>query len=204
MASGVSWLHTRPPLLGCWYLSHHWDHDAQQRTYVGSLVNRAKTYDGQPGSPGEANRLASLMAESAVIVMDKRPFPLRRVQLVVPIPSYPPKEPHNLPDILAEHLSRAIGAEYDDRLLSKSAETPPAKSHTPDEIRRFIPRSYRVSRRLHNERILLVDDIVRSAETLRSIAGLIVQAGAGKVGAFVATKADRGLHAEPPLLGAPF
>lgn len=188
MGNEASRLDTQPPLSGCWYLADHWDRDTGRRTRIGDLVYRAKPAPGRPGHPDAAHSLASMIGRAACTIATKRPYPLAGVKLAVPVPTFPPEEPRNLPDILALYLAGGVGATYDNQLLTKTLETPDL--HAPDEIRTFVSKAYRVNRALHGERILLVDDMVGSAETLRTIAELLIAAGAGEVGAFVATRID--------------
>jgi phosphoribosylpyrophosphate synthetase len=188
MAIQASWLATQPPLSGCWYLSDHWNPDAQEPTNIGDLVDHATSTPGNPGSSTVAHKVASLMGQSAAALAMARPYPLTGVKLTVPVPAFPADDPHSLPDILAMYVAGGVGATYDPKLVTKVLETPKAEMHTPDEIHRFVSKAYRVTRPLHGERILLVDDVVRSAETLRTIAELLIDAGAGEVSAFVAVK----------------
>jgi predicted amidophosphoribosyltransferase len=187
MATEASWIDTKPPLSGCWYLSHYADTDGQP-TDIGDLADQARPPWHNPGSPMLAHKLGSLMGQAASLVATTRPYPLTGVKLVVPVPTYPPEHPRSLPEILAMYLAGGVGATCDNTLVSKTLETP--NLLTADEMHRFASKAYRVNRALHGERILLVDDRIRSGETLRTIAELLVDAGAGEIAAFVVTKAE--------------
>ncbi|MDF1597035.1 MAG: hypothetical protein P1T08_13225 [Acidimicrobiia bacterium] len=191
---GVCWFpHLPDPLVGCWYLDEHWDHDLHQRTGIGQLLYRAKTYEGKPGERSAADALGELMQVGAQIVRDKRQFPLRQVTLVVPVPAYPPKHPHNLPDVLAHHVGQSLGIECDQRLILKDLATLPAKRSPSHQVASDIREAFHVTRRLRGETILLVDDLIHNGTTLGTLAGMLVAAGAGRTGGFVASRARRGM-----------
>jgi len=192
--AGVGWLtHLPDPLVGCWYLDEHWDHERHERTGIGQLVYRAKTYEGKPGERAAADSLGELMQVGAQIARDRGQFPLGEVMLVVPVPAFPPKQPHNLPDVLARNIALSLGIESDLRLLVKHQATIPAKTSSPHQVASDIRKAFRVTRRLRGEIILLVDDLIHNGTTLSTIAGMLAAKGAGRTGGFVASRARKGM-----------
>lgn len=160
---------------------------------MGELVYRAKTYDGDPGELWAANRLGDSMAAGARLAFGRRLFAIASVDLVIPVPAFPPKDPFNLPDVLAEAIAKEIRKPYRDDLLIKVAQTEPAKTTPPEKLEEQLRKAHRVNGVLGGETILLVDDLVRSGTTLATIASLLLEAGSRTVGAFVATRAQRGM-----------
>lgn len=69
----------------CWAMAMHVGEDLQ-RTKVGELVYRAKTYPGKPGDAAVAGELAALMAER----MLHHPLVLR-ADRILGVPANPPK-----------------------------------------------------------------------------------------------------------------
>jgi hypothetical protein len=167
-----------------WALGMHMS-DEGDRTDLGELVYRAKTYSGKPGETAAARELGDLMAARAAL----HPR-IQLVDLVLPVPVYPPRRPHNLPDVLAERVAGAIGATYSPDGLVKTRSTD-IKNLPNDEKLAALTDAFQVTKRIEGARVLLIDDLLFSGSTLGYLAGLLREAGVASVFGFVATKTLR-------------
>lgn len=96
----------------CWVLSTHMGSGV--RTPVGELVYKAKTYLGKPGEPEAAEELCRMLGERIL----KHPA-MQRAHGIVGVPANPSKEPHNLPELMAERASRILGIPLLNGLITK-------------------------------------------------------------------------------------
>ncbi|OFW75508.1 MAG: hypothetical protein A2Y55_11950 [Actinobacteria bacterium RBG_16_68_12] len=167
-----------------WALDMHM-RDVVDRTGTGDLVFRAKTYAGKPGEPEAAAELAGLVAARAA----HHPG-INRAGLVVPVPANPPREPHNLPEVLAVELARAIGRPCRLDVLVKTRPTN-VKDLPNEEKLAALADAYVVTGRLDGRSIVLVDDLLHSGSTLNHLGGLLRAAGTSDIIGFVATKTLR-------------
>ena len=112
------------------------------------------------------------------------------VDLVVPVPANPVREPHNLPDVLATGIANQIGKPCLPEAVVKTRPTH-IKDLPNEEKLAILDRAYEVTRPLEGSTVLLVDDLLLSGSTLGHIAALMRAAGAEAVIGFVATKTLR-------------
>lgn len=186
---GLGWLNRMPPpIVGCWYLDNHWDPPERERTTIGELLYDAKTYGQKLGEPEAARALAEQMALAATGLKSSGPFPFERVEIVVPVPANPTKIPYNLPEVLADRVSAAIGKPCLRESVVKIRPTAQAK------MRRTVsPNAYATNLVLNGQVVLIVDDVVMSGGTLAALGTILKAAGAGPIAGFVATRAKKGL-----------
>ena len=119
-SDGLGWLsHLPEPVVGCWYLDRHWDIERNQRTAAGQLLYDAKTYGDKLGEPQAARRLGELMAARLGSGLSLGKFPMDQVSLVVAVPAYPVKLPHNLPDVLADRVAAELDRPFWANCISK-------------------------------------------------------------------------------------
>ena len=168
----------------CWALSHHMAPEG--RSEVGQLVYDAKTYANKLGRRDAAERLCEIFSErfaahSAV----------GRCDVVTSVPANPPKEGHDLPELLARATADRHGQRFDQGLLTKDYPTPQVKDLPNDEKAGALVGAFSVTRSLTGASIVVVDDVVRSGTTLGHIAAVLREAGAADVIGLVATKTMR-------------
>ncbi|MGH7542488.1 MAG: ComF family protein [Gemmatimonadota bacterium] len=167
----------------CWVLSMHMGGGVH--TPVGELVYRAKTYFERPGEPEAADELCRVLLEQIL----KHPT-FQRADGIVGVPANPPKEPHNLPELLAERASSILGIPCMKGLITKLKPTEIKGLQYEDKLA-ALDGAYRVEDSMSSQSIILVDDLIRSGSTLGFIAGLLREKGASRVLGLAATKTVR-------------
>lgn len=172
------------PLDEIWALSMHTTE--QGFTEMRDLVYRAKTYRGKAGDPAEAKRLAGLFADR----MAQHPA-IMTSDVILPIPANPPKEPHNLPDLLGEALAVKTGVPFRSDILIKARATPEIKNLPNEEKLAALRDAYETDSRLDGKKVVFVDDILYSGTTLGVVGEVLVNAGAAQTIGTVATKTLR-------------
>lgn len=179
----------------CWALDIHWQEGFllkigelilrrdPGRTEIGELVYRAKTYTNKPGDPATADELARVMSDAA------RQHPaIARADLIIGVPANPPKQPHNLPELLAANVGKALGLATSSDVLKKVRPTSQVKNLSADEKLKAIEGAFAVREDLSGRTIVLVDDLFQSGATLAHIADQLRQAGASRIIGLVGTK----------------
>jgi hypothetical protein len=164
-----------------WAMDMHWYQG--ERTELGQLVYRAKTYRGSPGEPEAAEELASRVVGRA----SAHPR-IRGASRMIGVPALPPKAPHNLPELLADRLADRLGIVCDPTLLRKTAETPEVKNLPSEEKVGALQGAYEVMKTIQGETIIVVDDLLQSGATLSVIGNLLRASGASAIIGLVVTK----------------
>lgn len=157
------------------------------RSVAGDLVYRAKTYSSTHlGDVEAAAELGRLMTDRF------RQHPaLSEADVVLGVPAFPPREPYNLPELLAEVLASELRVRFNGEALVKTRET--SIKSLPNEAKLDALRGvYEVRRDVEGINVILVDDLLRSGSTLGVIGDELRAAGAAKVIGIVATKTMRG------------
>jgi len=172
------------PLDECWCLDGHMAEEGRTRT--GNLVYRGKTYGAKRGEKHAAEELSSSMAAQFV----KHPR-IRKADAVLSVPANPPKNPHNLPTVLAKALANRVGLPLRDELLVKDRPSPQLKNLANPEKLEALRGAYSVTETLTGLSLVLVDDLVRSGSTLGHLGHLLKEAGAATVIGVAATKTMR-------------
>jgi len=169
-----------------WALDMHMVNESE-RTQIGEAVYRAKTYGpGHLGDSAIGEKLANLMGSRFA----EHPG-ICRADLVLGVPANPPKQPHNLPEVLALGVSRSAGLPLDQELLIKVRPTSEIKDLPNEDKLDALEGAYKVARPLKGEDVVIVDDLYFSGSTMGYIAGLLSDAGASSVVGLVATKTLR-------------
>jgi predicted amidophosphoribosyltransferase len=177
----------------CWAVDLHWRGD--QRTPLGDLLHRAKTYANKPGERAAAEQLGRCLAWWADhLARDVPVSNIGTADVVCCVPDNPPKVPYNLPEVLGAHVAAALGVEYAPRLLRKVRPTSEVK-YTVDRDAKVaeLRSAFVVDGDVAGKVVVVVDDLVLSGATLETIARALRHAGARKVFALTATKAHKGL-----------
>src|SRR5205823_10665409 len=128
--------------------------------------------------------LAELMAE----VLRDRDF-----DAVVPVPMHPARERrrgYNQAELLARALARRIGIRCDTTLLVRRGADRRAQSTLSRAARAANVRgAFAATPRAAGRRVLLVDDICTTGETLRACAGALLRSDAARVCAIAVARA---------------
>ena len=168
----------------CWAMEGHMERDG--RTAIGELVYRAKTYAGKPGNVGAAETLGTLLVNR----FTRHPV-VAGADLILGVPANPPKQPHNLPELLAERLGRALLIPATAGALMKTKPTPELKNLSDPDKLAALEGAYEVTADLSGKTVVLVDDLLYSGSTLGYLGELLRAAGAGRVVGVAATKTMR-------------
>lgn len=119
----------------CWAMDYHKTGRLEARTEIGELVYQAKTYKGFFGSPKRGSREVAEELGDRMGDRFKRHSRIKRASRILGVPANPPKEPHNLPEVLAERIGRACGITVDPELVIKSRPTGEMKDGVRDDER---------------------------------------------------------------------
>lgn len=108
-----------------------------------------------------------------------------KVNLVVPVPMYGKKKRYrgfNQSELLADRIGRALGIPVEKHAVLKWKETEDQKELDRNERRRNLKKAFKAGKaEVRGKRILLVDDVYTTGGTADAIAGVLKEAGAGKV-----------------------
>ncbi|MEQ2371316.1 double zinc ribbon domain-containing protein [Blautia sp. CLA-JM-H16] len=105
-------------------------------------------------------------------------------QLLVPVPLHPSKKRmrgFNQSAYLAEKLSVFTGTPWDDSLVIKIRRTRSQKKLDAVQRRNNLRKAYRVSRKLSDVTVLVVDDVYTTGSTMEAMAMCLLEAGARDV-----------------------
>ncbi|MDH3943931.1 MAG: ComF family protein [Anaerolineae bacterium] len=115
------------------------------------------------------------------------------VQAVVPIPLGRERERergYNQAALFARPIALGLGVPFREKIVSRSRDTLKQVGLTETERQRNVLGAFEIGERLLNkENLLLVDDVMTTGATLNSCAGVLKQAGAGKVYAITLARA---------------
>ncbi|HVT44948.1 MAG TPA: phosphoribosyltransferase family protein [Thermoanaerobaculia bacterium] len=149
------------------------------------LLLRALKFEGHDFL---ASALATLLA--AVPSLHKPDAP--GLDCVAAVPMHSRKLRHrgyNQADLLARHLARRVGVPYEPRMLVKQLDGVPQSTLPREERRRNVRRAFAGSPKAKGKRILLVDDICTTGETLRACSYALLNENAASVCAIVVARA---------------
>jgi predicted amidophosphoribosyltransferase len=116
----------------------------------------------------------------------------KNVDLLLAIPSTRKDRVYQPVDLLAWEVSKNLDIPYKSELLVRARQTEQQKGMKNLEQKRSnIAGAFRVecSEEIRNRRVLLLDDLVNSGETLKEATRMLKQAGASTVYVLVLTKA---------------
>ena len=172
-------------------LGLHWFADIRERSQLGDLVEQAKDY----GRSNPSDPVAVQQILSAVLSwLTKHPM-IRSVDAVVAIPGTQPKE-FDLPVALAGAISRRFGTR---QLWLRSRNQRPQKgqSGSTTTSARSLGALMNADRDAFGRRVLLVDDIYRSGNTMMAGLAALRRAGATTVICLALTKTARDCNGLP-------
>ena len=183
-------LHTAhpQPLKGNWdegfALDFHSRYQGRDKitTELGQMVTEYK-YHGQ-------KELAQPLAKKLINFIHEQPK-YKNVDFLLAIPSTRKDRDYQPVDLLAREVSKNLGIPYKAGLLVRARQTDQQKGMKNLEQKRSnIAGAFRVERpeELHNRRMLLLDDLVNSGETLKEATRMLKQAGATTVYVLTLTK----------------
>jgi predicted amidophosphoribosyltransferase len=165
-------------------LDYHWKNQVE-RSEVGELINQAKTY-GKPVQ--NSHRMKAEALSDKYIQFIRRHPAYNKVDYIIPVPFFGVKD-YDLPTAIAAHICQKCNLMDGAKLVSKIRSTRSMKDVIQEEKFDNIHDAFKVTRPnlLQDKRVLLIDDIYQSGETLRELAAAIRAAGA-RVIALVGTK----------------
>ncbi|BEI59381.1 ComF family protein [Blautia luti] len=105
-------------------------------------------------------------------------------QLIVPVPIHRTKlrmRGFNQSEYLAERLGRYTGIPVDPDLVQKVRRTPSQKKLTAVQRRKNLESAFRVTRKISEKRILLVDDVYTTGSTMDAMAACLKKKGGEKI-----------------------
>ena len=107
------------------------------------------------------------------------------IDVIIPIPLHPKrrrKRGYNQAEIIAKHLGRLSGIKVDPKAVVRVNDTKPQKQLNPKERKRNLQRAFRVYKKWEPvKRILLIDDIYTTGNTIDAVAKVLKEKGACKV-----------------------
>lgn len=105
--------------------------------------------------------------------------------MIVPVPLHPArkrKRGYNQAEILAREIGGLTGIPVEAGILERVRDTAPQKALSHSKRRKNLQGAFAVRKRLeHGGKILLIDDIYTTGNTISSAAKVLKEAGAGKV-----------------------
>jgi ComF family protein len=129
------------------------------------------------GLKAAAPELAELLAQ----YLAENPMP---GDLLVPVPLHPRRlrsRGYNQSALLAKTLSKKLGLEMNQRLLTRTRNTPPQVNASRDDRRDNVQGSFRCDGPVDNRAVILVDDVATTGSTLSACAAVLKAAGAASV-----------------------
>lgn|GEM_PF-1500656 len=157
-------------------------------TTLGDLVHRAKSYGLDPDSAGSLPA-AGLIAEQMIEFIIRHPLYRQSDGLVAALPSNPEKA-FDLPQILAQLISKDLGLPFFSQALYKKRRTAQMKHclSMADKLDNIADSVGVGESHVAGKHLILIDDIFESGATLRETARALYQGGAKCVVGLVATK----------------
>jgi ComF family protein len=124
--------------------------------------------------------LSAPLAAFIKAVPDNRPLP----NLLIPIPLHPKRMQYrgfNQAHEIADAISGLTGIAMDNQLCQRITESPPQKGLSAAARQRNIKQAFQLTRKLHGERLALVDDVLTTGATVSELTRLALNAGADSV-----------------------
>ena len=103
---------------------------------------------------------------------------------IVPVPLHPHRlrrRGYKQALEIARPLSRQLGLPIEARLLQRSRKTPPQQGLSADQRRRNLRNAFRLAGQVTGAKVLLVDDIMTTGETVRECCRNLLQGGAEEI-----------------------
>ncbi|MYB23082.1 MAG: phosphoribosyltransferase [Chloroflexi bacterium] len=172
-------------------LGVHWFADIKERSQLGDLVERAKDY----GSSNPSDPAAVEQIQNATLSWLARHPVIRSVDAVAAIPGTQPKDV-DLPATLADTISGRLGLR---RLSLRSRNQRPQKGQSGSTASRArsLGALMNADRDAFGRRVLLVDDIYRSGNSMMAGLRALRRAGASTIICLAITKTARDCNGLP-------
>jgi len=129
-------------------------------------------------------RLAPVLGQVMRQHLKRHPL---RVDLVVPVPIAPGRRRargYNQAALLAREIVEPVGGVFDEGILER-VDRPAQVTLNAEERLANLSSAIEVRRRVHEERVLLIDDVATTGATLSACAEALAHAGAQNVRALV-------------------
>ncbi len=172
-------------------LGLHWFADIKERSQLGDLVEQAKDYGGNNSSDPLA---VEQIQNAALGWLAKHPM-TRSVNAVAAIPGIQPKD-FDLPAGLADAVSHNLGKRRL-RLRSRNQSPQKRRSGSAASGARSLGALMNADRDAFGRRVLLVDDLYRSGNTMMAGVTALRRAGATAVVCLALTKTARDCNGLP-------
>lgn len=104
--------------------------------------------------------------------------------VLTPVPLHPRRlrsRGYNQSDLLAKILSKKLGLDMDQSLLTRAKNNPPQVSASQEKRRENVQGSFRCGGPLDGQAVILVDDVATTGSTLSACAAALKAAGASSV-----------------------
>ncbi len=121
------------------------------------------------------------LAESLANYLEEHPMP---GDVLTPVPLHPRRlrsRGYNQSDLLAKILSKKLGLDMDQSLLTRAKNNPPQVSASQEKRRENVQGSFRCGGPLDGQAVILVDDVATTGSTLSACAAALKAAGASSV-----------------------
>ena len=152
---------------------------SERFTRLGTLLRRAKGYDGTPIN----RRLGDLLAAECVAFVRRQPT-LRRADVILPVPPSQSRGKYCLPAYLAARMAAELGIEARGDRLQRSPTAVtlrPMKERTSREKWDIASGLLEADSAVAGARVLLLDDLQQSGATLFAAGEALREAGAAEV-----------------------
>ena len=128
---------------------------------------------------------ALALAELLVRYLPEHPIPGNIfIPVPVPVPLHPRRlrsKGYNQSALLAKTLSKKLGLEINQRLMTRTRNTPPQVNASRVDRWGIIQGSFRCDGPVDNRAVILVDDVTTTGSTLSTCAAALKAAGAASV-----------------------
>ncbi len=106
------------------------------------------------------------------------------IDLIIPVPIHTKKQRqrgYNQCDLIGKEIASKLNIEYSRNTLIKNINTPPQTSLKKKERERNIHNSFSVKKDINQLRIAVVEDVITTGSTIRSISKILKKNGAARV-----------------------
>lgn len=150
-----------------------------ERTHVGSLRKRAKTY-GKPATRDTYAAADGLIESCLKTLRDLTCYD--SATCILAIPPSDTKKPFDLPQYLVDGISKGLGKADKTEAVQTITDRPASKEILLKDKFSSVEGTIKVdSNAIQDEIVLLIDDLYQSGVTMNYVAMLLLEAGAKKV-----------------------
>lgn len=152
-----------------------------------------------------ASRVLAELLGDAIAVQYSLQCIERLPELLVPVPLHWRREwtrGHNQSTLLATNLSRRFGIPLQDQLVRRTSPTPSQRSLSKAQRKHNLSQAFRLqpgaTRSLAGRRIAIVDDVLTTGATVRTLARTLLDGGAEQIHVFAPARAILSHQTHPP------